>query len=109
MRGPMWIGTLVVVLVVGRGQGSEPLAREPCPDSCLKRWGPAGGWNPYGGGLLHWWNPCWFTRCGGPDDYCRKPLPRLCWPTRPCNCTGGTPAETNLRPTNDPRDGDKPH
>jgi hypothetical protein len=33
-----------------------------------------------GGGLLHWWDPACYPCYGGPDDYCRKSLPKLCWP-----------------------------
>ena len=46
----------------------------------LERCAPAGGWFPYGGGLLSWWPQCCFPHCGAPDDYCRKPLPKVCWP-----------------------------
>ena len=57
---------------------------EPRQQHFLQRLHPVGGWNPYGGGLLHWWNPhCFPCQCGGPDDYCRKPLPRVCWPPYP--------------------------
>jgi hypothetical protein len=79
MRCKLWIGTLVVALI-GSSQGlrAGPPCCEPPQDCFLKRIGPVGGWNPYGGGLLHWWSG--FARCGTPDDYCRKPLPRVCWP-----------------------------
>jgi hypothetical protein len=59
-----------------------------CPASCsdsthcftFGQFAPtAGGWNP-GGGLWHWWAKCCFPCCGAPDDYCRKPLPCVCWP-----------------------------
>src|SRR4051794_17708559 len=59
---------------MGRAQG--PASRA----SFLQRVGPVGGWFPYGGGLLHWWDPHCFPRWGGPDDYCHKNLPPVCWP-----------------------------
>ena len=92
MRHSVWIGTLVVALAaVGRGSGAEPSCREPSPECGLKRWGPAGGWHPYGGGLLHWWPQHCFPCAGAPDDYCRKPLPRVCWPPYPPYYTWGPP------------------
>jgi hypothetical protein len=53
------------------------------PRGVLARFRPAGGWSPDGAGLIHWWNPRCFPRCGGPDDYCRKPTPAVCWPPYP--------------------------
>ena len=55
------------------------------------RLSPAGGWHPYGGGLLHWWNPHCFPRCGAPDDYCRKKPPQVCWPPYPPDYSFGPP------------------
>jgi hypothetical protein len=49
----------------------------------LCRFGPAGGWNPDGRGLFHWWDRDCFTRPCTPDDYCRKPMPRLYCTPRP--------------------------
>jgi hypothetical protein len=94
MRGNEWIAAALVGLVAGGWVvGGEPSGGEPAlaarwavvvtgapPEqgrSWLHRLGPAGGWHPYGGGLLHWWNPSWRPRCGAPDDYDRKPLPTL--------------------------------
>jgi hypothetical protein len=79
-RRQLWIGALVLALLAaGQGHAAEGGCGKPSEDCFLKRLGPVGGWNPYGGGLLHWWNPCCF--CGGAaDDYCRKPLPQICWP-----------------------------
>jgi hypothetical protein len=57
----------------------------------LQRISPTGGWNPYGGGLFHWWNPHCFPCQSAPDDYCRKPLPRLCWPYYPPDYVWGPP------------------
>ena len=79
-----WLGTLIVALIAGgRGVCAEPAYCEPPQDCVLKRLAPAGGWCPYGGGLLHWWNPHCFPCGGAPDDYCPKPLPRVCWPPYP--------------------------
>ena len=52
---------------------------------------PQGGLYPYGGGLLNWWPRCCFPCCGVPDDYCRKPLPCVCWPMYPSYYTFGPP------------------
>jgi len=76
---------IVLALAIGAGHGLAG-DREPCDadGKCfLQRWHPVGGWDPYGGGLLRWWNPCCFPHCGGPDDYCRKPFPCVCWPCYP--------------------------
>jgi hypothetical protein len=76
---------LVLALVTsGQVIGSEHGCPEPggC-QNFLQRMSPAGGWHPDEGGLWHWWNPCCFPRCGGPDDYCRKPPPKVCWPPYP--------------------------
>ncbi|HMC90618.1 MAG TPA: hypothetical protein VKI17_13770 [Gemmataceae bacterium] len=90
MRRHVSIGAVVVALLLGgRGPAGEPC--EPSRDCFLKQIGPVGGWNPYGGGLLHWWDPCCFPRCGAPDDYCRKPLPRVCWPPYPSCFTSVSP------------------
>jgi hypothetical protein len=105
----VWIGVLVVALL-GAGQGLaaeggcckppqdcflKPFAAEggckPPQDCCFKHFGPVGGWSPYGGGLLHWWNPCCFPCAGAPDDYCRKPLPKVCWPAYPSYYIWGPP------------------
>jgi len=84
MRCHAWIGALLFTLIAsGQGLGGEPTSCEPGQPCFLQRVGPVGGWFPYGGGLLHWWNPHCFPRCGGPDDYCRKTLPPVCWPSYP--------------------------
>ncbi len=80
---------------------------EPCQQNFLQRLHPVGGWNPDGGGLLHWWNPCCFPRCGGPDDYCRKPPPNVCWPPYPPYYIWGPPEigyprKTGFRDCNKP-------
>jgi hypothetical protein len=71
-------------------QGGDRWCCAPAAPHFLQRLHPVGGWNP-GGGLLHWWNPHCFPRCGGPDDYCRKPPPRVCWPPYPPWYTGAPP------------------
>src|SRR5689334_19786507 len=102
MRNISWIvGLLLALVTTGQGVAGEPV--RGCGPACgydgtqqsfVQRIHPAGGWNPYGGGLLHWWDPSCYPHCGGPDDYCRKPLPRLCWPgPYPSSYTWG-PAET---------------
>ncbi len=92
MRSLVWIGTLFVALIAGgRGLGAEPPCCEPPQESFLKRMCPVGGWHPYGGGLLHWWDPHWISHCGAPDDYCGKPLPTVCWPAYPPYYTWGPP------------------
>jgi hypothetical protein len=109
MRRQVWIGALVVALIASsRGLGAEPRCCEPSWDGFLKRVAPVGGCDPYGGGLLHWWDPCCFPRGGAPDDYCRKPLPRVCWPPYPPFYSWGPP-EIGYPQSNGPRDCNKPH
>ena len=67
----------------------------------LHRLGPVGGWNPDGGGLFHWWNPDCFVNPCTPDDYCRKPLPRL-------HCRLARSGPPPARPPLDPRPPDLP-
>jgi hypothetical protein len=84
MRRHVGIGAVLLALsAAGWACGGEPPCAAPGPPCLPGRLGPAGGWHPYGGGLLHWWNPDWFPRSGTPDDYCRKPLPRFGWPPYP--------------------------
>jgi hypothetical protein len=64
---------------------------EPGYAGCWRQFGPVGGWNPYGGGLLHWWPQHCFPRDCGPNDCCRKPLPRVCWPPYPPYYIWGPP------------------
>jgi hypothetical protein len=92
MRRLSWIATLLFILLAGgRAPAGDPWCCEPPEDCFLRRLHPVGGWHPYGGGLLHWWNPHCFPRCGSPDDYCRKPLPHVCWPPYPPFYLDGTP------------------
>jgi hypothetical protein len=91
MRPYAWIGTALIGLIAGGWPpgGAPPCCEESRPACCLQRLAPAGGWHPYGGGLLRWWDPHWFPRCGSPDDYCRKPLPHIFPPPcPPCSCAG---------------------
>jgi hypothetical protein len=76
--------TLVLTLVTsGQAIGGEFWRSDPGHPHVHQRFRPVGGWHPDDGGLLHWWNPDCFPRCGGPDDYCRKPPPHVCWPPYP--------------------------
>ena len=103
MRNAIWVAALLVALSASsQGRAGEPCGCEPAADGFAQRIHPAGGWHPYGGGLLRWWDPCCYPRYCGPDDYCRKPLPRLCWPgPYPSSYTWG-PAEACCRPTKPP-------
>jgi hypothetical protein len=84
MRAPVGIGTLLLGLIAtGPATAGDGRCCPPPEDRFLKRIQPVGGWHPYGGGLLHWWPSHCFPCAGGPDDYCRKPLPRVCWPPYP--------------------------
>ena len=84
MRRRVWIGAFVLALSGGAwGHAGEPGCCEPAAPCWLKRLRPVGGWAPYGGGLLCWWDPHCFPRCGAPDDYDRKKLPCVCWPPKP--------------------------
>lgn len=93
MKAPVWIGTVAVVLAAGGwGLRAECPCCQPAQENVLTRVAPAGGWHPYGGGLLRWWPRHCFPCGGGPDDYCRKPLPNMCRPCYPPWYTFGTPA-----------------
>jgi hypothetical protein len=87
----MW-SILLTLISCGQGLGGEGGESEVLPRRhFLQHLRPVGGWNPYGGGLLHWWNPHCFPRQAAPDDYCRKPLPSVCWPHYPPYYTWGPP------------------
>ena len=76
----------------GQGVGGEGGESAPAPPRHIfQRARPVGGWNPYGGGVFHWWNPHCFPCQSAPDDYCRKPLPNVCWPAYPPYYTAGPP------------------
>jgi hypothetical protein len=99
MRRYAWIGALLLTLMAhGRGPGQELTPCEPERPCLIGRPAPAGGWFPYGGGLLHWWNPHCFPRCGTPDDYCRKPPPCVCQPCYPSWYLWGAPPEPVTHP-----------
>jgi hypothetical protein len=92
MKGRVWMATLVVALLGGEGMlRAEPPCCQPPQDGFLKCLAPAGGWCPYGGPVLHWWPRCCFPCSGAPDDYCRKPLPKVCWPPYPPYYIWGPP------------------
>jgi len=77
---PLWAIALALLTHIDAraGDPSDPNAYRP---HFLARLGPAGGCNPDGRGLFHWWNPNCFSRSCGPDTYCRKPMPNVCRPT----------------------------
>jgi hypothetical protein len=90
------IACTVLSLAIGRSsRAGEPPQFEahPHPHQFRGRFAPVGGWNPYGGGLFHWWNPNCFPRPCGPDDYNCKPLPRVCFPSPPPNQVPQPPAQ----------------
>ena len=74
---------VLALLACGQGLGGEHEDCEPPQQGFLQRLQPVGGWLPYNEGLLRWWNPGCFPRCGGPNDYCPKPLPRVGFPAYP--------------------------
>lgn len=87
-----WIGAfLLALLVVGQGIGGETGCSEPASQGVMERFHPVGGWHPDGGGLLHWWPRHCFPCDRGPDDYCRKKLPKVCWPPYPSYYIWGPP------------------
>ena len=109
MRNAIWVAALLgAVIVSSQGRAGEPPCGCEAPgDGFAQRIHPVGGWHPYGGGLLRWWDPCCYPRYCGPDDYCRKPLPRLCWPgPYPSSYTWGPP-ETCCHPSKPPADCNK--
>ncbi|HEV3078822.1 MAG TPA: hypothetical protein VGY66_03560 [Gemmataceae bacterium] len=104
MRRHILIGVVLAILIAaGRGVGGEPRCSEPAQGCFLQPWRPAGGFSPYGGGLLHWWDPHCFPCWCAPDDYCRKPLPKVCWPDYPSFYIWGPP-QTCCPQKNGPRD-----
>jgi hypothetical protein len=109
MRTHVWMGSAIVILTaVGWGLCAEPPCCEPARNCFVGGFAPAGGWHPYGGGLLRWWPQHCFPRCGAPDDYCRKPLPSVCWPPYPPYYVWGPPDTGCARESCPPTSG-KPH
>jgi hypothetical protein len=105
---PMWT-ILFTLISCGQGLGSEGGENgEPPGRHFFQRLRPVGGWNPYGGGMLHWWNPHCFPCQTAPDDYCRKPLPSVCWPPYPPYYIWG-PSEIGYPPNHGSGDSNKPH
>lgn len=86
-----WLVLIVALAGANQGMTGQPSCCPPPEDSFLKRIHPVGGWHPYGGGLLHWWPHHCFPCGGAPDDYCRKPLPPVCWPPYPPYYIWGPP------------------
>jgi hypothetical protein len=87
----MGIGVLMALLAGSGVRGADSCPCGSAPESFLQCLAPAGGWCPYGAGFLHWWPRCCFPRCGAADDYCRKPLPNVCWPPYPPYYIWGPP------------------
>jgi len=109
MRSQVIMWAFVLTLITnGPALGGEPAYVEPPQQPFLQRLHPFGGWHPYGGGLLHGWNPHCFPCQGAPDDYCRKPLPRVCWPPYPSYYIWGPP-EIGYPRNNGFLDCNKPH
>jgi hypothetical protein len=106
-RSIVGAGTLVLTVVTcGQAIGGEHGHPDQDHQPFLQRFHPVGGWHPDGGGLWHWWNPHCFPRCGGPDDYCRKPPPKVCWPPYPPFYIG-VPPQTPHPGSDDLRSGKK--
>lgn len=99
IQATIW-ACLVASLFTQPTRGGEPGQVENHPEPFLERLRPAGGWSPYGGGLVHWWPEHCFCDCGTPDDYCRKALPRTCWPEWPCHVNCGTLGLRQPQPNN---------
>jgi hypothetical protein len=109
MRSHLTISALVLILIAsGRALGGDRGHSEPHHQPFHQRVHPVGGWHPDGGGLWHWWSPHCFPPCGGPDDYCRKPPPRVCWPPYPPYYIWGPP-EIHYPHSAGPRDPNMSH
>lgn len=107
MRYRIGIGVFTLALAFAAPvAGGEPPCCEP-PGGVCERIAPVGGWRPDCCGILNWWNRCCFPRCCGPDDYCRKPMPCVCWPKYPPYFSWGAPGcnqpngacENRIRPS----------
>jgi hypothetical protein len=82
-RSPWTVALVLVLGACGPAIAGEHEAPDPGTPHFIRRMSPAGGWHPDDGGLWHWWNPHCFPCWSGPDDYCRKPPPKVCWPPYP--------------------------
>ena len=99
MKQRVWPAALLFLAIAVAGESiADPPKGQSCQGAFLERLKPQGGYFPYGGGLLHWWNPCCFPHCCAPDDYCRKSLPNVCWPA--CPARGALPFQPNDAPHN---------
>lgn len=98
MRRQVWAGAIVLALIGAKQGLAADYCCEVSGDRLCARFAPVGGWHPYDGGLIHWWPRHCFPDCGAPDDYCRKPLPKVCWPAYPAYYKWGSP------PTCPPKD-----
>ena len=65
----------LIAMPAKAGDHAQPQDNRPF----LHRLAPVGGLNPDGRGLSHWWDPHCFPSPCGPNDYCPKPFPRVCW------------------------------
>jgi hypothetical protein len=96
MRCKEWIAVAAITFGgLGLALAGEHCVCDPPQEHFLERLAPVGGCNPYGGGILCWWNPKAFPRGGAPDDYHHKPLPRVCWPPYPRFFQWGPPEVVN--------------
>jgi hypothetical protein len=98
MRLVPWIGAVVVLAALAQpGGAGEPPRCESDVSDWLRRVHPVGGWCPYGTGPIGWWNPHCFPCCTGPNDYCRKTLPCVCWPGYPSYFQYGATSQGDCR------------
>jgi hypothetical protein len=79
------VAIVVSLVVTGQALAGDDGCCQTDRRHLLERFRPVGGWQPYGGGIFHWWTPHCFPRSHGPDDYCRKPIPNVCRPSYPPN------------------------
>jgi hypothetical protein len=109
MKIQLTLWALVLTLIVsGQALGGDRGWCAPPEPDFLQRLQPVGGCNPYGGGLFHWWKHNCFPRCGGRDDYCRKPIPNVCWPPYPPYYISAPP-EIHYSQSAGPRDSTTSH
>lgn len=99
MKRYAWIAAGLALLAGSWAYGGNPSCCEPSPKGFLQRFSPVGGWFPDSGGLLHWWPQHCFPCRSAPDDYCRKPLPKICWPPYPPYYIWGPPPGCPQQPS----------